>query len=534
MKKMRDSMNIKTIHLVLVVSWLITYPVFANDRELELYGECAIEENQEREKESDWLAQHGKKQATLREHGGSEHDAPGRDYYKALVEQAIERTWALPITLYTQFTGDAFDNEGQTIAHACQGSGSGPKFKDIYLFSKLCDGNKVRIQNTPAGAFNRGSTPLNVPGGQWGNFPDDQYTTLLAPTEVLFGIDQREVGAIISLIRRFDLGNSRIMQGGAGISIPLKAAIVNNDVHFVGGYLFSEGAATNQIQRENTLKEFYREFIDIFDFFETAILNPKGLTFSDRQVQVGIGDTSIFGYLEFARYFEHVSSFQLGINLIAPTGGKPKANAPLFAPTLGNGGAFQCDFFGNVQFVTPLSSFNPTIRAAVQLSGPVTSYQRIPQVKTQPQTRVRVSTVPDLFTPALFQAYYVDQYAELDTIYPAFADAATSLRTMSGPKALISVGNYFHNVFNLGFRLGILYTYMHRWQNKVLSQPENVSSAATNLFVQGTSANSQTLDWLLAYQFDNMVELNIGYRSVFAGKNVPRTRELYGSIILTF
>jgi hypothetical protein len=156
--------------------------------------------------------------------------------------------------------------------------------------------------------------------------------------------------------------------------------------------------------------------------------------------------------------------------------------------------------------------------------------------------------VPDLYTPKLFQAFYVDTYSQLDTTFPAFADAALSVRTMTGPKALISVGNYFYNLFDIaGLRLGIVYTYMHKWKDKVLSQcgsatsatvsnsvSSNGTSTAAQVFTAGTSANSQTLDWLLAYQFDSMVELNIGYRGVFAGKNVPRTREIYGSIVLTF
>jgi hypothetical protein len=170
----------------------------------------------------------------------------------------------------------------------------------------------------------------------------------------------------------------------------------------------------------------------------------------------------------------------------------------------------------------------------------------MPQVKTQSVApRVLINTVPNLYTPKLFQPFYVDTYSELDTTFPAFADAAPSVRTRTGTKALIAVGNYFYNLFDIvGLRLGIVYTYMHKWQDRVLSQcgsacaPNSSSisgkSTAAQVFAAGTSANSQTLDWLLAYQFDSMVELNIGYRGVFAGKNVPRTREIYGSIVLTF
>jgi hypothetical protein len=548
MKKMRNSMNIKTISyfiVVLTVSWLIPCTVGANDRELELYGECPLQESYEGNAEFDWLAANGKKPIVVREHDSSDSQSLGRDYYKSLVEQAIERTWALPITIYYQFISDAFDNDGQSTTHP----GGVPTIQDIYLFSKLCYDNLVRIENIPSPGFQRTVPPVGQPGLPFGDFADDEYTTLLAPTEVLMNNDEQEAGAIISLIHRFDLGDSRLMQAGIGISIPLKVMLVTTDVHFAGGYLFSANSFTGQIQREDSLMQFYQEFIDIFDFFQTAILEPKGLSFVGHQSKVGVGDTSLFGYLEFARYFEHVSSFQLGVNLIAPTGGKPKSDGPLFAPTLGNGGAFQCDFFGNLQFITPLSSFNPTVRAAVQVSAPVTSYQRMPQVKTQSVApRVLINTVPDLYTPKLFQAFYVDTYSQLDTTFPAFADAALSVRTMTGPKALISVGNYFYNLFDIaGLRLGIVYTYMHKWKDKVLSQcgsatsatvsnsvSSNGTSTAAQVFTAGTSANSQTLDWLLAYQFDSMVELNIGYRGVFAGKNVPRTREIYGSIVLTF
>lgn len=526
-------MKMKMIYMVPIIVGLCVFFIHADDNdETIMYGSCDITQQ---EQGIDWIAPHNQKRTMIDQTQSIDYqEMTGRAYYEALVEKATQRSWAAPITLYGQFTSGAFDDDGQKTTFGCQSLGSNPRFKDIYLFAKLSDDNKVRIENRDAQGFERGDTPLNIPGGQFGNFRDDLFTTLLAPTQVRMNADVQEFGVVASLIHRCDLGHSCMVQAGFGLSIPIKSVLVDADVHFVGGELFREAFAQNTTQRENSVKQFYREYIDIFDFFERAILNPKGLTFAGRQRTVGIGDMSLFGYLDFARYFHFLSSLQIGMNIIVPTSGKPGNAATVFQPSLGNGGAVQFDFFGNVQFATPLQAFNPTIRLAVQTSAPVTSSQRIPTVKVQPEERVSVSSVDDLYTPEVFQAFHVDMYQELDTTVPFFADGASSVRTRGGTKVLFSVGNYFYNPFDIGLRFGIMYSFMHKQADTLLSKCANVSAQAAQLFTKNSAAHAHSFDWQVAYQFKNLIELNFGFRHVFAGRNVPKTRELYGSFVLTF
>jgi len=132
-----------------------------------------------------------------------------------------------------------------------------------------------------------------------------------------------------------------------------------------------------------------------------------------------------------------------------------------------------------------------------------------------------------------FQQYCVEPFSESDTTVLHFADQAVSTRARLGSRVLIGIGNYFYNVFNLGFRLGILYQYIHKSKDSV-SVKKTEDMFDTNLLEARTDRRSHTIGWYLSYKFNNMVELNIGSEHAIAGKNVPKHHELFASVVAVF
>ncbi len=146
---------------------------------------------------------------------------------------------------------------------------------------------------------------------------------------------------------------------------------------------------------------------------------------------------------------------------------------------LGNGGAFQAEFFVHALFNSPSRTFNPTIRVIGQVSAPFTSRERIPKIKKlESQTEI---PIPDLIVPIqAFQQYCVEPFSESDTTVLHFADQAVSTHRKLGSQVLIGIG------------------------------------------------------WDLSYKFNNMVELNIGSEHAIAGKNVPKHHEVFASVVAVF
>ncbi len=457
----------------------------------------------------------------------------GRAYYDQLIEGAIERHWVVPISVHVGFTDKSFDCKRQDDSLANLVFGKPFVIKDIYLFSKLSDDNKVRIDllapdEDPETRFSRKSVPIGImdPAKPFGAFRDDLFTTLLAQTKVKLEAERQEVGALISGMYKFDIGST--VFGIAGVSIPIKSVLHILDVKFIGGELFREGFVADTTQRENTLKQFHREFIDLCDFFERGILEPKGLKFCRRQRETGIGDVTLWGLVDFERYFEHVSALQTGITLVFPSGGKPDPNI-VWEPVLGNGGAFQVDIFAHALFNCHSSVINPSARVIVEVSAPFTNFRRVPKLKCNDK-RQMVKKVEGLLAPEAFQEYHVDPFEEFDVGILHFADQAICLRTRFGTKVIVGLGNYFEDIFRLGLRLGVFYNFMHKTEDSF----DCDAGLDTKLLEFRTDAQSHTISWNLAYEFRNMFELQIGSDHIVAGKNVAKHKEVFITLAIVF
>ncbi len=466
-----------------------------------------------------------------------EEISPGRHYYHSLIDKATEKRWVIPLSIDGSFVDNAFNDQSQKDTLAQLIFGQNFTVKDILLFSKLSDDNKVRIRNIgdtdPATRRERGGTPVGMGSGEvvFGGFRDDLFTTLLAPARINIDAEQREVRFDISAAYRFYFTDEENVQGVVGAHIPIKSRLHIMILQINNGALLNGGITTT----EDAFKQFSREFISINDFFQRAILEPKKLIFESLQRETGVGDISLFALIDAANAFEYLDGLQAGVNLVFPSGGKLKGDR-VWEIVLGNGGAFQGDVFVQALFSSPSAAFNPSIRLAAEFSAPFTAKRRVPKLKTN-EDRVMANEVEELITVDPFDDFFVDPFKESDTTIPFFADRAVSTRTKLGSHVLIGIANYFYNALNLGFRLGIFYDFSHKSKDKLTVNDECKTGADifnTAVLEERTDTKSHRIGWQLAYKFKNMVELNIGSQHVFSGKNVPLVHEIFASLVAVF
>lgn len=470
-------------------------------------------------------------------------DYSGREYYDSLVKNASHRHWAFPISFYYTTESGGFNCDGCSTSLAASVFGKDPiTFKDIYLFSKLSCDNKVRINNCDAKEFARGSVFIGMAGVPFGGFADDLYTTLLGPVQVKFDASQREFVFLPSVIFRYDLDDRELFAVSAGITVPLKSRLHTLDLAFVNGELFREGFVPDTTQRETSLKQFFREYSSVEDFFFRAVLEPKGLTFDNRQRKSGFGDISLF----FAFEYHYQPTIELGFDLVFPTSGKG-SGCTIWEPILGNGGIFQFSPFLQLLFSSVTPYLNPFFRIATEVSSSISSTNfRVPKLVTNPK-RQMVKDVPGLDHPDTFENFYVDPFSEFDSCIPLLSERAC-MKKKTGNKILIGVGNYAYNLFHENFRWGLYYDFFRK--SKDSFEPGDCdccceSNPPVDLCLTCTQADICTLEKCsgqkahiistnLTYKFPNLFELSVGGEFTVLGKNVPRNRSFYFNVLIIF
>jgi hypothetical protein len=103
-----------------------------------------------------------------------------------------------------------------------------------------------------------------------------------------------------------------------------------------------------------------------------------------------------------------------------------------------------------------------------------------------------------------------------------------------GSKVIVGIGNYSYNVFDLGFRLGLFYEYMYKHCDEITVKCEPSGQFDTSALIARTDRRAHTFSWNLMYEFENRIELGFGSLHVFAGKNIPRHRDIFGSLHIVF
>jgi len=440
---------------------------------------------------------------------------------------------------YHDFANKGFNNCGvhtglsSTVFNNCF------SLRDISLFVKLSDCNKVhRCPIVPGeNPLDRCQRPEVAPNGivsRFGSYRTDLYPTLLAPTNVCFNAEKYESEVGLTYLRWFDCEFKNVCyEGYFGFRLPVQSRLHILDYELLGGSLFTGIIGTGGALLENSLIEFYQDYISMDDLFVRGIIDPKDLCYKPRRRKTGFGDLSAIAMVYVRPSNQFVDFLELGINVVVPTGGK-LASDYIWEPYLGNGGAFQTDLFANVLFNTRSCYWNPAFRASVQLSAPFTTCFRVPQCKNN-QEEAQADTIDDLLVvgPSTYDNFWIMPYEQLDTTIPWFADEAVSTRIKWGTKWLVGMGNYFYETFSQCFRLGIFYDFIGKKEDSY--EPRDCSKQfVPHVLTEYTDEQKHRLSWDLAYIHQDWCEILFGSKHIIAGRNVAQTHEFYAALNITF
>lgn len=443
----------------------------------------------------------------------------GRDYYQAQLDTIMQRHWAFPTTLSLTIGDQGYGCDGGIVPLAKTIFGSDRfSFGDIFLLAKLSAENKITIPGDP--------------------LTTDVLTTLLAPVELEFAAETRELTALFTASYRHSLGATERMDAVIGINVPIKTQFHILNIEFDSGSLLSP-MGTNLPVSQSTLAQFFAFYEDIYDFFVASIMEPKGLTYEPLQRKTGLGDITFFGYIDAANYFNYVDALQVGVTWLVPTTTADVAST-LWSPDISEGGGSSVGFFSNMLIHSPWAGINPAIQVSVDVSPAFYGTRRIAQLKQFNGPVDGVHNVIGKGNPlgGLIQSVppvlgdTVTTFSEYDSTIPAFADAAVRTRIKHPPRVLAGIGNYFYNFLKKNFVLGIFYDYTHKAKDcfKVCSD----ATFDTKSLAKLTEINSHRISWRLSYRFPNYIELNGGTQHIVGGKNVIQLNQLYVSLIAVF
>lgn len=443
--------------------------------------------------------------------------------------------WALPITVDYSVADDGFDCQSKKVPLSKALFGQSFTFKDIDLFTRLCYDSKVHIQNTVNPPQGDRTVPIG-PNAPFGEYRDDLYPTLLATTNVDISASQKEMQVMTSIIRRkieFLCG----ITGFFGMTIPIKYKSNTMNLSLYGGKLFSQIFSATQTVRENAGFQFFKDYEDVYDYFVRALVGSKGLLFEQNQSKFGFGDINFFVAGDFACLSRHLDSWQIGVNLVCPSGGKYKGNK-VWELVLGNGGAWQLEAYSNVICTTPMWFLNPALRLSAQMSIPFNGSLRIPKVISNASagTNTKVSQTPGLIAPENFANYWVSPFVATDSSIPWFADSAVCTRIRWGSRVLFGLGNYVYDLFCPQSRIGIFYDFAYKACDSYKVIPAFGCTQVYNVgsIIGLTKEKMHRLGWNWTYTFQKCGELMVGSQHIIAGQNIAASNEIFVTWTMVF
>ncbi|MFC1841940.1 hypothetical protein ACFLYA_02605 [Candidatus Dependentiae bacterium] len=443
----------------------------------------------------------------------------GRRYNHALVEDCEKRRWVVSAIFHHSLEFNALNNCGQEVPLSCLLFGKF-KIQDIFLLSKLSYEDKLyRLDLELNPELSRAFLNSRV----------DQYLAYLSQFCVDIEAERRRKRVDFGAIYRFGVGDCDRFVCSLGFNIPVISGTHIMNLHLVGTDLRHHGFTDEDINF--VLEDFHKYFVDVRDFFNRAILGTKGLCFRERQHKVGVGDISLFALFDLNQLSDRVDGFQIGFDLLLPSGNKRKS-CNVWEVLLGNGGAFQLGFSADALFKTERNYLNPSLGFCTNVSFKFSSCRRVPKLKeNSAEGQVSVDDVKDLIVP-VFNSHNVRKFAAYDSCVAEFADQAVQTKTKLGSAVFFSVGNYFYHVFREDFRLALFYDFFYKGRDKVSVCTKGIYN--TCVLEKCTDMLAHQISWHLAYVSKAGIEVNAGSRHVLGGKNHPKTHAIFASIIANF
>jgi len=475
--------------------------------------------------------------------------------YTYIDDEDCPKNWVVPASVYNTFCLDTAFNNCKAQVPMAQVIFGVPSFTigDVFLLSRLAYDNILYI-TTPGATIAADST-------QVGNQEDLQFLSLLAPLQLNFDADAYELGADLSFIYRFNFGKCIDVVCSIGLTIPVLCRTHELDLQIIGSNLYDTVAyaAQDTTVREDTITQFFNNFISVEDFFARAVLAPKGLTYERKQQAMGFGDISLFTTFDFAPSVDYVDGLQVGLNLSFPTASKATGDK-IWEVQLGSG-ALQLDLLGNVIFNGCSKYFNPTIYVAGNFNFPFTANLRVPAVVSHvaaqnyndPSDILASGVTGDLkpnipglvvpgvpntpVVPPIFASYYTLSFSQPDSNVLYFADNVNDTRVKKGSRVIAGFGNYFYASDSCELRLGIFYDFTAQAADNLCvyncSEGFVPTQFNTSLF-ECLPSYAQRISWHAAYKLGSCGEVMIGSQHVVAGRNTFKTNEAFATFVATF
>ena len=396
---------------------------------------------------------------------------------KDMVQFFLSYNWATK-----SFSKSGSDQDVSTIefANPCI------RLKDILLLSKLANAGQITYNNTK-----------------------DNYLTALADQLIVFNGRTDQVKGHIAYSRHF-LDNKLAF----GVLFPF--VYKKHKLTFTTPDIASKLNATQTTNLNNTYSD---GFVGLF----ADILKKKGISYASRNSESGLSDMEIFIHYNIPKI---AKKFLIGLKTIWPTAQKCDCST-LWEPKLGNSGFTQI-----APFISLMFSGNTFINVHSYLSAtysfPAHVNKRIPHLiqKTTPTTR-DVGIFSDKVKSISGSICHYDANIR------SFADESHCLRITPGFAAEFMIGNQIQNfVFKRG-SFDIFYHVRGKGSDSIGGTlPEAIYNKP--LLKHQTYWIDQRVGAEFDYQISDDNRFNVGTLYTIAGRNTPKTFEVYTAFNFEF
>ncbi|HXW85807.1 MAG TPA: hypothetical protein VEK38_00540 [Candidatus Bathyarchaeia archaeon] len=441
--------------------------------------------------------------------------------------QPCKPGWNFVLNGRYEGTQNCFDSRGNKVSLSYLIFGKTPiTLQDMFLLCGLTSSGKV--SNSAEGSL--GQVRPADSTAPYGAYANDFYTTLLAQTKMIFDAEQRTFGFDVTLAYRWCLSSNTNISLLGGVLVPVRQILRILEPRFDEGSLFAGLLETTT--------DFFTDYTDVEDFFDTGIAMPKGTVLQRRQRKIGVGDTSLFLFFDWAWLTRYVEDLQFGLNLIFPTGGRENPSK-VWSIVFGNGGAFAIDFFSQVYFATPTPYLSPFVKLGIIANAPYTNVTRVPQQVTQSEPTALLDSVQGLIIPPKLaeDGFFVTNFQAFDSDIRELTDNAVPVRTRLGVIIDFWIGNYAYDVFLDQFIFGLFYAFSYQSKDKATISSGQSGVFDTTVLTDNTRSISHGIVWDVTYETATAhhgVEISLTGKNILAGKNIAQTNELVVSFVISF
>ena len=358
----------------------------------------------------------------------------------------------------------------------------------------------------------------------------------MSTAHIHFTPDYRERGCLFRAVYRWKPRSWEKVRVQIGTTFAIKQVDHFLDLQFELGRISANSVimgfpGPNGTVFEDNITQFFTDYSGLFDFFTSAILIPKQLTYYSSQQRTGFGDLGLFVELEVPDPgFFWTSQVNVGAALSLPTGNKATGYI-LWEIELGNGGAIQLDLYTSINFNKIHWLGTITFAAAIRFSAPFSKSIRIPQIKTNKN---------ELFLPPRFQSYYINtpsgHFYSVDSTSASFADEAVCATTIYGLRGIFTVSDNW-NIPRLDATLGVIYQAMIKDIDTIHAPIYGNKQFVPAITEEQTDTISHGITGLIRWKFKRNMqdcEFNIGFEAIVAGQNVLNTHKLFAGFTMSF